>query len=219
MDKFAILLDFDGTVEEKNVALTLLDKFAVDDWKRYIELSARKAISFREAVEKEFECLPVDQKGMTDFVLREVKVRDGLRELVDFCRRRKYPVEVVSGGLDFYIQPIMETQGLGHIARNCGIADFKSGDRLRVLYNGNMPTCDFSGTCKCFHVERFRSLGYKTVLVGDGTSDICASEKVDYVFARRKLLDHCQKKGIAHSPFETFHDVVSVLAGMNGARP
>ena len=211
MDKYAILLDFDGTVEEKNVAITLLEKFAVDDWKRYIEMSARKAISFREAVEKEFECLPTDQKRMTEFVLEQVKVRDGLRELVDFCQSRKYPIEVVSGGLDFYIKAIMETQGLGHVVRHSGTADFQSGDRLRVLYNGGSPVCDFSGTCKCFHAERFRNLGYKTVLVGDGTSDMCASEKVDYVFARRKLLDHCQKKGIAHSPFETFHDVVSVL--------
>ncbi len=211
MDKFAVLLDFDGTIDERNVALTLLDRFAVDDWKKYISMSSQGVISFREAVEKEFECLPPDRDKLTDFVLKETRVRDGLNELVGYCEQRDFPIEIVSGGLDFYIQPIMEKHGLGHIVRNCGIADFDSGDRLRVSYNHGAPTCDFSGTCKCFHVQRFQDAGHKVVLVGDGTSDLCASKKVDYVFARKKLLQYCQENSLPHSPFETFHDVITGL--------
>ena len=214
MDKLAVLLDFDGTIDERNVFLALLDEFAIGDWRQYFDMARRGDITFREALEKEFECLPSDREKLTEFVLREARVRDGLQQLVRYCNREGYPLEVVSGGLDFYIEPIMESQGLGHIVRNCSVASFESGNRPKVFYNGAQRACDVSGTCKCHHVERFKSQGYTVVLVGDGTSDFCASNRVDHVFARRDLLEYCQGKGIPHSPFETFHEVVEGLKGM-----
>ena len=214
MSKIALLLDFDGTIDERNIATLLLDKFAIGDWKQYMSMSSKGEMSFRESVEKEFSCLPSQREKLTAFVLREAKVRGGLHRLVDFCARRNFPAAVVSGGLDFYIQPILEKHGLGHIPCYCGGADFESGDRLKVVYDGVVPSCDAAGTCKCFQVGRYQEQGYKVALVGDGTSDMCASAQADYVFARRKLLEHCQELGLSHFPFETFDDVLDVLKGL-----
>lgn len=218
MNKIALLLDFDGTIDERNIAILLLEKFATGDWKRFMSMSSKGEISFRESVEREFSCLPSQREKLTAFVLREAKVRGGLHRLVDFCAQRDFPVAVVSGGLDFYIRPILERHGLGHIPYYCGAADFDSGDRLRVVFDGIVPSCDAAGTCKCFQVGRYQKQGYKVVLVGDGTSDMCASAKADYVFARRRLLEHCQEQGTSYLPFETFDDVLTGLSNIiNGA--
>ena len=214
MNKIALLLDFDGTIDERNIATLLLDKFAIGDWKRYMSMSSKGEMSFRESVEREFACLPSQRDKLTAFVLREAKVRGGLHRLVDCCARRNFPAAVVSGGLDFYIQPILDKHGLGHIPCYCGAADFESGDRLKVVFDGVVPSCDAAGTCKCFQVWRYQEQGYKVALVGDGTSDMCASAQADYVFARRRLLEHCQEQGLSHFPFETFDDVLNVLKGL-----
>ncbi len=218
MNKIALLLDFDGTVDERNVAILLLERFALDDWRRFISMCSEGLISFRESTEQEFACLPAQREQMTEFALKEARLREGLHEIVEFCERRGFPVAIVSGGLDFYIQAIMARHGLEHIPYYCGTADFGSGDRLRVSYNGRGPVCDLAGTCKCLHVKRYQEQGYRVALVGDGTSDFCVAPQVDYLFATRRLLEYCREKGLPHFPFETFHDVLSVLRDLTKGR-
>ena len=48
-------------------------------------------------------------------------------------------------------------------------------------------------------------------MIGDGTSDFCVSEHADHVFAKRRLITHCQNAGIPHSAITTFHDATTLL--------
>ncbi len=56
-------------------------------------------------------------------------------------------------------------------------------------------------------VERLQAEGQRIAYVGDGLTDREAAAAADLVFARRKLLEHCQAAGLACIPFEDFRDV------------
>ena len=47
--------------------------------------------------------------------------------------------------------------------------------------------------------------------IGDGSSDVCVSERADDVCAKRRLITHCRDAGIPHSAITTFHDATTLL--------
>ena len=49
------------------------------------------------------------------------------------------------------------------------------------------------------------------MFVGDGVSDECAVTQADIVLATGNLLEVCESKGIEHTPFETFHQVLAAV--------
>ena len=69
------------------------------------------------------------------------------------------------------------------------------------------PACEDCGNCKAQHVRRYRSRGYHTVLVGDGTSDRHGALAADAVLARAALLEWCRAEGVPHQAFQDFADV------------
>ena len=72
-----------------------------------------------------------------------------------------------------------------------------------------------SGNCKCVPtIGAARGGARRTILIGDGRSDLCAAGAADYVFAKKQLLVLCRERGIAHRPFETFDDAARLLADL-----
>ena len=68
-----------------------------------------------------------------------------------------------------------------------------------------------SGTCKCACVAQARAGGAKTLLIGDGASDFCAADRVDFVFAKHRLIEHCRAAGIPYVPITGFEDALDLL--------
>ena len=49
----------------------------------------------------------------------------------------------------------------------------------------------------------------KTLLIGDGASDFCAADRVDFVFAKHRLIEHCRSAGIPYVPITSFADALA----------
>ena len=77
-----------------------------------------------------------------------------------------------------------------------------------------------SGVCKCDATGKQLGKGVRPslVFIGDGRSDFCVSGRADLLFAKDELALYAAGRGQAHHPFNTFHDVVAVLAPMVEAR-
>ena len=56
-----------------------------------------------------------------------------------------------------------------------------------------------------------RAGGAKTLLIGDGASDFCAADRVDFVFAKHRLIEHCRAAGIPYVPITGFEDALEFL--------
>ena len=217
--KLAILIDFDGTVTEHDMGVSLLDAFAVEDWRRFARMRDAGLIVGRECLASEFSCLPSDREGeMARFVREKAVVRPGLQELVELCRANGIPLNVASSGLGFYIRSVLSSQGLTDVPVFSSQAKFDAGERVRVVYDECPEVCDSVGACKCYHALKYAGMGYTVASVGDGFSDTCLASNADYVFACGILQSHCEANGIPYFPFTNFHDVIARLPELRPRR-
>ena len=115
--KTAIQIDFDGTVTEEDVSFLLLDTYVGSVWREYLKEYTSGKIPVGTFNKKVFGMMKADEKTMTDLVLTSdrVKIRPGLKELLDYCREKGIRVVIVSNGLKFYIEATHEE--IGHQRR------------------------------------------------------------------------------------------------------
>ncbi|MGA8302788.1 MAG: HAD-IB family phosphatase [Thermoplasmata archaeon] len=220
---FRIFLDFDGTLVDPNVAILLVERFADDGVRVAHEVDLqlhRGELTLRQAWDRQAALLRWEQiPGMTDFVVREIPLREGARQLLDLIATYHVPTVVVSGGLDFYIRAVLEREGIA-LPFLSDAALPGEGGRLRVEHTYGHAVCRQCGICKAQVVRGPLPPAQRTIFVGDGSTDRFAAEVADIVFARGRLLQYCQKSGIPSFPFEDFGPVTTRLtAWLEGTEP
>ncbi|WP_026676156.1 2-hydroxy-3-keto-5-methylthiopentenyl-1-phosphate phosphatase [Fictibacillus gelatini] len=208
-----IFCDFDGTVTENDNIIAIMKQFAPLGWENIKEQILGQQISIREGVGKLFSLLPSSKKDeITEFVLSQAKVRDGFHAFVDYTKEQGIPLYIVSGGIDFFVYPLL--QGVipeDHIY--CNGSDF-TGESVRILWP---HACDDAcgndcGCCKPTILRRFDSSKYHKIVIGDSITDLQAAKQADEVFARDFLIEKCEENNISYTPFETFYEIIDQLS-------
>ena len=149
---------------------------------------------------------------MLRFVDRIAQLDETFREFVEFCHRNGLRLEIVSEGLDLYIDPLLRKWNLDLPVRtNHVILD---GGRVRIEHPWADATCRLCRTCKLLRLFQLRTEGYRIAYVGDGPSDLCPAIEADIVFAKAELATLCEEESIAYSAFERFADVQQLLRGV-----
>lgn len=220
---FRFLLDFDGTLVGPNVAILLVEEFCPNGTELAhsvdIELHEGK-ITLREAWARQAALLPPDRiPEMAAWAVRNAPLRGGALELLDLLKRHRVPTTVVSGGLDFYIRPVLKNAGLD-LPVLCDAMERTAEGRLRVLHPYGHPTCRLCGICKAQITRAEEGADHRTVFAGDGSTDRYAAEVADVVFARRRLKTYCETSGVPFYPFEEFGPVTDRMARwLDGSDP
>lgn len=218
-----VLLDFDGTLVEPNVAIELITEFAPDGRRisEEVDLALHAGeMTLRQAWEREAALLPPDRiEEMIAWVRTRVPLRAGARSWLAQLDRYGVPVTVVSGGLDFYIAPVLAREGLA-LPVLSDSARIGPDGRLEVTHPHGHASCRLCGICKAQAVLRTVRPGARSVFLGDGSTDRYAAEVTDIVFARRRLIDICRRAGIPYYPFESFAPVEAQFERwLSGAEP
>jgi 2-hydroxy-3-keto-5-methylthiopentenyl-1-phosphate phosphatase len=201
--------DFDGTLTEEDVSFALLDAFAEGDWRKLFEQYRQGKMTVGDFNTKAFAMVKVGRDELLKRAREEVKLRGGLRNLVNYCQGRGLRFIVVSNGLDFYIKAILGDVGLGNIEVYAATTRF-TPEGLTVQYigpDGNPLKKGF----KEAYTKLFLAQGYEVVCIGNGPSDYFPAALAQHVFARDGLLDICKEKKLNCQPFEDFNDVVRGL--------
>jgi 2-hydroxy-3-keto-5-methylthiopentenyl-1-phosphate phosphatase len=205
-----VLLDFDGTLAETNVAVTLLERFSPEAMPSFHAISRlfhAGRLTLREAWDRQAALFRAeDRKPMEEFVRTHVRLRPGARELLELLRAHSVPTAVVSGGFDFYIRALLEREGIS-LPVYSDIAAPRASGPVEVLHPHGNPECLRCGICKARFVRDGQQQGRRVVYVGDGATDEYAAETADIVFARRRLVELCTAAGIPFYPFEDLHPV------------
>lgn len=207
-------VDFDGTLVEPNVAIILVEEFARDG-KRVAheideELHAGK-ITLRQAWERQVALLPADRMTeMARWAVENTPFRAGAKELLALLERFEVPTSIVSGGLDFYIGPILKEAGI-ELPVYSDVLTFRPPDTLVLSHPYGHATCRLCGICKAQTVRDTYPDQRRSVFVGDGSTDKYAAEVADIVFARRRLRTYCEDSGIPYYAFEEFSPVTEQL--------
>jgi 2-hydroxy-3-keto-5-methylthiopentenyl-1-phosphate phosphatase len=214
-----IFCDFDGTVTEKDNIIAIMNRFAPEGWEELKEGVLNRSISIKEGVGKMFSLLPVSLKEeIIEFALENASIRPGFQEFLDFTREEGIPVYIVSGGIDFFLDPIINKFG-PFAGVFCNESDF-SKTTIKIEWPNS---CDdqCSNDCGCCKPSIMRKLEqsdtYK-IVIGDSVTDLEAAKHADYVFARDYLKVKCEEWDIPHTPFETFYDCIEALKTKTGVR-
>jgi 2-hydroxy-3-keto-5-methylthiopentenyl-1-phosphate phosphatase len=207
--ELAVLLDFDGTLTVLDVGQLVMHEFAEPGWH---SSGGVKDASFREHLERECETLPSNRADEIErFAIQRAEARAGAVELVQYCVDNSIPVEIVSGGLSNYIEPLLKHFGIPAIPISSLTADFSQGTRAVTTYPDGVVMCDDAGACKCARVRLHKAAGRTVIYAGDGTSDFCVAREADMLFARRTLADYCRERDIPFTPFDSLQPVLDAV--------
>ena len=207
-----IQCDFDGTITEEDVSFMLLDAFAQGDWRKIFQEYRENKISVGEFNTRAFGMVKATRKELVEITRSKAELRDGLYELVNYCRGRGFRFVVVSNGLDFYIKSILKAADLGDIEVYAARTRFYSNG-LKVQYiapDGTPLMSDF----KEAYVRAFLKQGYRVAYVGNGPSDIAPAALAHHIFARDGLLDGCREINLECTPFADLNDIVRGLKSL-----
>ena len=209
--KIAIQCDFDGTITEDDVGYILLDTFADGNWRQILADYLAGRIPVGTFNRKSFALVKADQQTLTNFVLTSdmVRVRPGFKELLDYCSRKGYEFVIVSNGLTFYIEAILENEGVKGIEVFASQNQF-STEGLKVKYIGPDGSQMEAGFKEAY-TEMLKGRGYSVVYIGNGPSDIHPAKRAIHVFATGDLLRRCQEEQLEYTPFDDLNDVVRSL--------
>jgi 2,3-diketo-5-methylthio-1-phosphopentane phosphatase len=207
---WTILCDFDGTISVEDVIDSLLDRFGRPGWEVLEQDWRAGRIGSRECMAGQVDLLQMTRAEL-DAHLAGIWIDHAFPGFVAKARELGVPIRVVSDGLDHAIQQILARYGLDHlpVAAN-HLAPARPPKQWQLTSPFQVEGCR-SGTCKCACVAQAREGGGKTLLIGDGASDFCAADRVDFVFAKHRLIEHCRAAGIPYVPITGFEDALDLL--------
>ena len=132
---------------------------------------------------------------------------------VPFVRRAQaagVPVEIVSDGFGFFIEPALEALGVGELPVVTARTTFE-GRRATIAFPNGHPICLVCGTCKRNRVLAHQAAGRAVVFIGDGESDRYAAGYSDVVWAKRSLERICLEAGWPFQRWTAFHEIETWL--------
>jgi 2-hydroxy-3-keto-5-methylthiopentenyl-1-phosphate phosphatase len=209
--KIAIQCDFDGTITVGEVSHLLLTRFASGNWKRSVDEFNCGRMSVTDCMRSCFSQIKADESAMTDYILSDgrVKIREGFAEFPDYCKKKDFYFSIISNGLVFYIDAILEKLGLKGIDVIAAKNTF-GNDGLAIEYagpDGNEAGADFKES----YTELLKNKGYNVVCIGDSVTDVPVARRAHYVFATDALKKFCERENIKYFPFDDFYDVINGL--------
>ncbi len=204
-----IVCDFDGTATKLEPLTYLAAKFAprtAAGWKRQLDGES----SLREVFSNGFNELDVDVDTLVNTIVRDIPLRDGLRELLDEVRGRGDRFAIVSAGFRQFIEPMLAAGGAGDVELIA--SDLRmTEDGIELLFR-EQPVCDACGEhCKRADIAALRRGDEPVLVIGDGYSDRCGAQVADVVFACGDLREYLDASGVAYRDFGDFTDVTAFL--------
>jgi 2-hydroxy-3-keto-5-methylthiopentenyl-1-phosphate phosphatase len=212
-----IFCDFDGTITVSDNIVAIMKHFNPPGWEEIVEQLMAKKLSIRQAVGAMFTLLPTSlQDEIVRYSINNAEIRDGFGDFVDYCKINGITLLVTSGGIDFFIYPLLAPFPIPkeHIYSN---ASSFAGDNIEILWPHPCDEhCDVDcGMCKTAIIRSYDSERYHRILIGDSITDFAGAKLVDTIFARSHLIELCDEMGLAYTPFETFFDIIDRLEQMS----
>jgi 2-hydroxy-3-keto-5-methylthiopentenyl-1-phosphate phosphatase len=216
----SILVDFDGTACPQDVSEALLDAFGDPAWRDLDAEVEYGRIGLRSAIRGQAAMLSGSLEEMLGHALDRYAVDPTFPPFVRWTESAGLQLAVVSDGFAFYIGPMLEAAGVGHLEVLTNAMTFPDGRPTLSHPNGH-PVCVGCGTCKMLAARRFRERHGTVAFVGEGLSDRFGALYSDLVFAKDRLVSLCQADRIRYVAWEDFHDVRRCLEDLrsNGRSP
>ena len=205
-DRVALVLDYDGTITEKDLLQEISQVFGDREVVAEVEDALREGrITLRDEITREYASVRVPFGEVLGWALEHVRVRPGFRELVRLARERGWHIVVVSSGFHELIEPVLEREGIEVELKANRVIPDPGG--WQVLWRDETVCAVCGQACKRNALPEADEIVY----VGDGISDRCATLASDRVFATRGLAVYLEQRGTSFERFRDFFDVLERL--------
>ena len=207
-----IVSDFDGTITKTDTLSKFLEDYADDKWLD-IENDWRDGkFGSQECLIKQFALVPGLSAELISNFLETVEIDEGFVSFSKQAAKRNIPIVILSDGLDYFINKILEKNKLDFINVITNHAYFNDWGKFVIEFPNDSKHCtNDAGTCKCKAVRNLKKLYNKVVYVGDGASDFCVSKEPDILYAKSGLEEYCIQNSLKHIPFRTYKDIQKSL--------
>lgn len=207
--KVKIFCDFDGTITTKDVGEHMFLEFgnsekAYEIFQRWLNKEIDSAQEWREL----FALVNNLTEEKFNKFLDTIEIAYGFKEFVAFCKEKELELIIVSDGMDYYINRILGKNNFGYLKFFSNTLNFTdNGPEVTFPYPDE--ECKDCGNCKRNHIIENSSDEDVTIYIGDGYSDTCPVQYVDYIFAKKTLLKFCEKERISYYPYKNFKDIIN----------
>ncbi|HLX11580.1 MAG TPA: 2-hydroxy-3-keto-5-methylthiopentenyl-1-phosphate phosphatase [Bacteroidota bacterium] len=203
----------------------MFERFGGMKCREFIEEYRHGKISAAECFRRECAaCGEVDKREL-DAYIDSKKIDSTFPAFVNFCKLEGFGCTIVSDGMDYYIQRILDREGLGEVKVFSNKLHFASPphhprpllhkegrtSEEMVIFSPEFPheseSCDRCACCKRNILLTNSGDDDILVLIGEGYSDRCPAPYADMVFAKDNLLTYCRQEEIPHSEYSTFGDI------------
>lgn len=218
--KMIIFCDFDGTITENDNIINIMKYVNPPGWEPIKNDILAKRISVREGVGRMFGLLPTtSREEIANFVINNARIRPGFEEFIQYCQNQKVRLLITSGGIDFFVFPILSRFSLPKQDIYCNASDF-SGKHINILWPF---TCDEHcsndcGMCKPSILRSFSPDDFLKIAIGDSITDWEVAKIADLVIARDFLLQKCKEQCLTYKEFNSFFDVINILNQITNKR-
>jgi 2-hydroxy-3-keto-5-methylthiopentenyl-1-phosphate phosphatase len=204
------IVDFDGTVAPRDTVDALLDRFADPAWMEIEEEWTSGRLNSRDCMQAQLALVTADRTILEDF-FKSVSIDSSFANFVRYAHTFA-DVAIVSDGLDYPISIALRKYRVPPLPVFANKLEFRARG-LGITFPHTDANCGpQSGVCKCAVARALNAgRGLPVILIGDGRSDLCIARSADYVFAKGSLQRYCQSQGIAHTAFDSFDDVMTVI--------
>jgi len=206
----AILVDYDGTIALTDVSDSVMAEHVPGVWEAEVAAYDAGQVGSRRLIELEMSLVDVPVEAL----LATAAAQPHDPGFVPFGRLAQaagIPVEIVSDGFGFFIEPALEALGVGELPVVTARTTF-DGRRASVAFPNGNPACFVCGTCKRNRVLAHQATGRAVVFIGDGESDRYAAGYSDIVWAKRSLVRICLEAGWPFHRWTEFREIEAWLA-------
>lgn len=211
MKDYCILCDFDGTITEKDGLYGFFEQYALKDWLIVEKLWEEGKINSQDCLKREFDLIPNLNEFLVKNYLKTVRIDEYFSKFQNYTAKNNIDFFIVSDGVDYFINETLNNYDIFDIKIISNHFEFINNKFLISFPYANSVCIKNSGTCKCAVIEKKRKEYKKIIYIGDGTSDYCAADKADILFAKNKLALYCQKNNINFIKFSNFNDIIFKL--------
>lgn len=202
-----ILSDFDGTITTRDGLYSFIEQYAKGDWERIEQDWVDGKISSKECLTEEFKLVPNLSEELIENFIQTILIDETFINFYQKLVERQIDFYIVSDGIDYFINRILEKYGLYGIKTITNHGEFK-GEYFEITFPNDNPVCsNNAGTCKCKVLKDLKKNYDEIIYIGDGASDFCVADKADILYAKKRLLKYCQDKGIKCFSYNNFEDI------------
>jgi 2-hydroxy-3-keto-5-methylthiopentenyl-1-phosphate phosphatase len=201
--RLLVLLDYDGTVTDREYAVLALQQLTGDAWRAFDQAAARDEIGPADCLRRQVELVTTSKEELIDTSSRDARLAPGFSRFLSALVAGGARVAIVSAGFREAIEALWRREQLPPVELFASAVvprDGSAGPPWTVSFDrrlGDCPTCGPRG-CKAGALRLLRRPGDTVAVFGDGISDLCLAREADAVFARGRLVELCEGEGIAY---------------------